>query len=45
MTIKDAPSQPRFFQRLLSRFAAAGVLVRGHRLIGARPGKLDVWTR
>ncbi|WP_199746737.1 hypothetical protein [Amycolatopsis sp. WAC 01375] len=45
MTVMDAPSRPRFVQRVLRRFAEAGVMARGHRLIGARPGKLDTWTR
>ncbi|WP_191259781.1 hypothetical protein [Amycolatopsis oliviviridis] len=45
MTVRHAPPRPRFVQRVLSRFAAAGVMVRGHRLVGARPGKLDPWTR
>ncbi|WP_268744755.1 hypothetical protein [Amycolatopsis decaplanina] len=40
-----APSQPRFVQHVLRWFAAAGAMVRGHRIIGARPGKLDTWTR
>ncbi|MGY6658029.1 hypothetical protein ACXIZN_38290 [Amycolatopsis sp. TRM77291] len=41
----DAPSRPRFGRSVLLWFAAAGVLVRGHRIIGARPGTLDAWTR
>ncbi|WP_167336148.1 hypothetical protein [Amycolatopsis alba] len=45
MTVKDAPSRPRFVERVLRRLTSAGVLVRGHRIIGARPGKLDLWTR
>ncbi|MEV7555685.1 hypothetical protein AB0N89_39220 [Amycolatopsis sp. NPDC089917] len=45
MTVRDAPSRPRLVQRVLRRFTAAGVLVRGHRIIGARPGRLDPWTR
>ncbi|WP_410600272.1 hypothetical protein [Amycolatopsis sp. lyj-90] len=45
MTVKAAPSQPRFAHRVLRWFTAACVMVRGHRIIGARPGKLEVWTR
>ncbi|MEU3621113.1 hypothetical protein [Amycolatopsis coloradensis] len=45
MTVTDAPSRPRFVQRLLARFTAAGVLVRGHRIVGARPGSIDAWMR
>ncbi|MBE1576416.1 hypothetical protein ACFORH_05265 [Amycolatopsis roodepoortensis] len=41
----DAPSRPRFGRSVLLWLAAAGVLVRGHRIIGACPGKLDAWTR
>ncbi|MFI7117281.1 hypothetical protein [Amycolatopsis sp. NPDC049868] len=45
MTVMDAPVGPRFGLRVLRWFAAAGVMVRGHRVIGARPGTLDTWTR
>ncbi|MFD6069815.1 MULTISPECIES: hypothetical protein [Amycolatopsis] len=45
MTVMGAPSRPRFGRSVLRWFVAAGVLVRGHRIVGARPGKLDAWTR
>ncbi|WP_162835890.1 hypothetical protein [Amycolatopsis orientalis] len=45
MTLKAAPSHTSLIRRVLAWFSAAGVMVRGHRMIGARPGRLDVWTR
>ncbi|UMP07744.1 hypothetical protein [Amycolatopsis sp. EV170708-02-1] len=45
MTVMDAPSEPRFVRQVLRWFAAAGVMVRGHRIVGACPGRLDMWTR